>query len=242
LTRLSDTTLSHANTSGDLSEEQALSTQEHDVPKALLALGSMDLIFAFHLLLPGLGMREGARWCSKALWHPLVLRLAKFAPATGQQLFQSTGQIAQKVEPVSDLPSLGSGFSRGGSVIGSAIAANNAHLGMRTQPPGEGVFGTIWQQINNCVPLEVDEDRAVAPPFLPAPITHTQHPDGLSRGRSQLHELAQQGGRRGGDSASLGEPRALLSPCDQPKDLHQREQPRRHAPIRLHQSRQTLAT
>jgi len=126
---LTDTTLSHANTSGDLSEVQALSTQEHDVPKALLALGSMDLIFAFQLLrrllLPGLGMREGARWCSsKALWHPLVLRLAKFAPATGQQLFQSIGQIAHKVEPVSDLPGLGSGFSRGGSVIGSAITTN----------------------------------------------------------------------------------------------------------------------
>ena len=169
MTRLSDTTLSHANTSGDLSEEQALSTQEHDVPKALLALGSMDLIFAFHLLrrllLPGLGMREGARWCSKALWHPLVLRLAKFAPVTGQQLFQSIGQIAHKVEPVSDLPSLGSGFSRGGSVIGSAIAANNAHLGMRTQPPGEGVFGTIWQQINNCVPLEVEHMQNRARPL-----------------------------------------------------------------------------
>jgi hypothetical protein len=60
---LTDASFSHAHTPGNLREEETLSTQLQDVPKSLLSLAAMGLIFAFHLLwrllLPGLGVRQG---------------------------------------------------------------------------------------------------------------------------------------------------------------------------------------
>jgi len=94
----------------------------------------MGLICALHLLwrllLPGLRVRERTQRGSCKLRQKFLLPLTNFGTATGKQLLQHIGQIPHQMKPVGDLPGLGSGFSRGGSVISSPITADDIHFGM----------------------------------------------------------------------------------------------------------------
>ena len=145
-----DAALSHADTPGNVGEEQTLGTQRHDVPKPTFSFSLMDLIFAFHLLRrllsPSLGVRERTCWLRrKFLGQEFLFRLTNVCTTPGKQKFEDIGKVANEVKPVSDLQRLGSAYSRGGSVIGSSIPTDNVYFGMLQQPLGEGLGFAVWQ-------------------------------------------------------------------------------------------------
>ena len=51
------------------------------------------------------------------------------------------------------------------------------HRDARTlaQPGGQGVGTAVGQQVHDLTPLEVAQDRAVAPPAAPRPVVHAEH-------------------------------------------------------------------
>ena len=73
-----------------------------------------------------------------------------------------------------------------------AITGDQFDFWMAFQPLGQGRRISVWQQVDDLVPLQVDEDGAVALPFAPGPVIDAQL---SNRGRGRYHppQLGQQG-------------------------------------------------
>ena len=83
-----------------------------------------------------------------------------------------------------------------------AVTADHLHLRVSAEPGGEGVSRTVGEQIDNPMPLQVDQDGAEIAPFPTRPIVDPQHPH-RSRGREgSPADQAQE--RAGADGGPLG--------------------------------------
>ena len=58
-----------------------------------------------------------------------------------------------------------------------AITGDQFDLSVAFQPLGQGRRISVWQQIDDLVPLQADEDSAVAVPFAPSPVVDAQLPN-----------------------------------------------------------------
>src|SRR5260221_442952 len=89
------------------------------------------------------------------------------------------------MEAVSDLKGIGSPLTCPRGVVSAPVATNNLDAWMRFEPTRQGLCRAVGEQIHWLVALQVDQDRAVAPPTAKGEIIHPQH-TGRWTGRSTI--------------------------------------------------------
>jgi hypothetical protein len=96
------------------------------------------------------------------------------------------------MEAVSDLHGIWSAACRAIRIEIAPVPGDYPDTGSCIQPRGDGIGGTIRQEINSSVPFEVAQDGAIAPPFRPGLVIYTEHLRSDSdRERHGAHEAQQ---------------------------------------------------
>jgi hypothetical protein len=80
------------------------------------------------------------------------------------------------MESISDLPSLSCAGSRALRVKTAAIATDDFHLRVLTEPLGCPGGRTVLQQIDNLAPLQIDDDGPICVALSPTPVVDACHP------------------------------------------------------------------
>ena len=109
-----------------------------------------------------------------------------------QETVEGLAEILQQMEAIGDLLRVRRAASGTIRVEIAAIPRDHADTGACVEPRRDRIGGALGEQIDHAMPCEVAEDRAVASPFLPRPVVHTNHlgPDG-ERERCRAHEAQQ---------------------------------------------------
>lgn len=116
-------------------------------------------------LLPRLQGRSRKRW---GRWRT---RLFQSRPPRLQEAFEGIAEVLQEMEAVSDLCGIRRAACRAIRREIATVPGDYPDTERCTQPRGDGIGGTIRQEINRRVPFEVTEDRAVTSPFRPCPVS-----------------------------------------------------------------------
>jgi hypothetical protein len=87
--------------------------------------------------------------------------------------FKHLARIGEQVPSVGNLGRLTSAVGGGTSIFGGAIPRHYGDAGVVAQPAGNGVGGSIGQQVKDTTTFQVDEDRAIGPPLAQRPVIHT---------------------------------------------------------------------
>src|SRR6267142_587138 len=128
------------------------------------------------------------------------------------------------MESVRNLNRLGSGFSRGSSIIGSTVAADHLHFGVCSQPLGKGRGFPIGKQVYDFVLLKVYEYGTVPTPLLPTPVVHPKNANFWGIRQRQSHKMTQKRRRGNLDTHFGGQSGSRFSPCDQTNSLQRADQ------------------
>ncbi len=113
-----------------------------------------------------------------------------------QHALDQLAQILDEMEPVGHLERVGRPLARPLArphrVIPAAVACDDLAAGMRLEPTRQRLGGAVGQQVHRPVALQVDHDRAVAPPTAKGEIIHAQHArrraDGDAIGAQTRHD------------------------------------------------------
>jgi len=87
-----------------------------------------------------------------------------------QEAFEGVAEVLQEMEAVSDLCGIRRAACRAIRIAIATVPGDYPDTGGCAQPRGDGIGGTIRQEVNGSVPFEVAEDGAIAPPFRPCPV------------------------------------------------------------------------
>jgi hypothetical protein len=87
-----------------------------------------------------------------------------------EQGLDRLGQVVRQMPAVGDLDRRWSAVRRAVGVLAGSIARNDLDAGMGFEPSGKGLGGTVREEIDRAMPLEVNQDGAVALPLAFGPV------------------------------------------------------------------------
>ena len=124
-----------------------------------------------------------------------VVRIRQKSPAGGATvhvhlLFDGNTKILNKMKPVRYLQSLWCPLAGSLSVKATAIPADDFDFGMAAQPFCATLHVAVFQDIDNAMPLEIDDYCSVILRFPPVPVVNTDGPCRWSIGLSSAEQLA----------------------------------------------------
>src|SRR5215217_1068469 len=85
----------------------------------------------------------------------------------------SLTHVSQQMPPVRDLDRRRRSHRDATGIFGRTVACDDLDLRALPQPTGQRSRVTIGQQVDDTMPLEVDDDRAIAAPFALRPVVNT---------------------------------------------------------------------
>jgi hypothetical protein len=90
-------------------------------------------------------------------------------------------KVAQQMPPVRDLDRVWRSLPDAVGVDAGAVTRDDLHARVPLQPRGKALSSTVGQQVEDPVPLQVDEDGSVAVTAPPSPIINPEHARGRGR-------------------------------------------------------------
>jgi hypothetical protein len=84
--------------------------------------------------------------------------------------FDGFAKILQEMPAIRDLHRVRGALGHPGRIGFRPIACHNPHLGMGLEPGGHCLGGTVLEQIDWAVPVQIDDDRAIGVAFPFGPI------------------------------------------------------------------------
>ena len=124
-----------------------------------------------------------------------VVRIRQKSPAGGAAvhvhlLFDGNTEILNKMKTVSYQQSLWCPLAGSLSVKATAIPADDFDFRMAAQPFCATLHVAVFQNIDNAMPLEIDDDCSEILRFQPAPVVNTDDPCRWSIGSASAEQLA----------------------------------------------------
>ena len=114
---------------------------------------------------------------------------------TQQHAPDHVAEVAQQMEAVRHLDRLRRAPARAVGVLPAPVAADDRDLRVLPQPRRDSRRRPIGQEVDESVPLQIDQHRPVAPPLAPGEIVHAADADRRGRWRGRAADQAQQGVR-----------------------------------------------
>jgi hypothetical protein len=147
-------------------------------------------------------------------------------------------KVAQQMPPVRDLDRVWRSLPDAVGVDAGAVTRDDLHARVPLQPRRKALSSTVGQQVEDPVPLQVDEDGSVAVTAPPGPIINPEHARGRVWHRRGIATArhAQQRVRAGGDGQPRRKAGAGLSADDEAEvalQIAQPARPTRRRPCRL---------
>jgi len=138
-------------------------------------------------------------------------------------------EVAQQMPPVRDLDRVGRSLPDAIGVDAGAVARDDLHPRVLLQPRRQAFSSAVGQQVEDPVPLQVDEDGPIAVTAPPRPIIDPEHARRRAWHRRGIATArhAQQRVRAGGDSQPRREACASLSAHNEAEVALQIAQPAR---------------
>jgi hypothetical protein len=95
------------------------------------------------------------------------------------------------MKPIHNLNGLGSSLRCRSRVVTSPISANMCDLGMATYPSGNHLNVSIGQQINDVMPLHIDQNGSKGSTTTEGKVVKAKHRDLACRHRWRAHDPTQ---------------------------------------------------
>lgn len=145
------------------------------------------------------------------------------------------------MEAVGDLHRPRRTFMDAGGVRGRAVAADDLHARVGTQPRGESRGLSVGQQVNDAALLHVNEDGAVALAAAEGEVIYPEHARRRRAGRHRSAHTPEQGIRAGRHRQLPSGPRAGLAAEQQPDERQRLVEPHALARVMRDDAREPLA-
>ncbi len=182
-------------------------------------------------LLPGLRRQRGR------LGHrrPAHLRgggVADRAPLVEEEALEGLAEVVQQVPAVRHLRGLGRAARRPVGVETATVTADDLDPGVFHEPRGDGVCGAVGEEVDDPVPLQIDQHRAEAAPAPPGPVIDPEDARGRYRRQRRGPDSVQECIRAGVESQRAEQPRPALTAEGESDRLHDPRQAAGAAGIR----------
>jgi hypothetical protein len=89
-----------------------------------------------------------------------------------EHLLQRLAEIAQRMPAVRHLLGVGNASCDALNLHASPIPADDLDTLVRTEPLGESVAGALFEEVDDVMPFQIHQNRAIALALFPGPIVH----------------------------------------------------------------------
>jgi hypothetical protein len=157
-----------------------------------------------------------------------------------EDLIEALGQILQDMKAVGNLEGVGRAQPSALSITAATIPTDDLNTRVLAQPTGKGLGGTIWQEVDGLVSLQVHQDGAIAGAAPERKVIDPKHPWGGRAGHRGTPDEAQEGIRTGPHAQGREQARPGFAPDRQADHFQNLRQADRLVCVGRHQPRKPL--